>query len=302
MNDGILRIAARGSKLSLIQATMTLKVLRRLFPGRELRIVKVKTLGDRVRDRPLHQLGVQGAFSKEVNRALLRGEADVAVHSLKDLPSHLDDSIVLHFPLPRGSPRDALVLRKGMEVKGGRLSSLLRGKRIGTSSLRRKALARSLFPHAHAIDLRGNLDTRLGKLERGEYDAIIVSEEGLRRLGAGVDYKPLDPTVFVPAPGQGTIALATLKDDTLLTRRLTEASHKTTRRVSEAERAFLEELGLGCSAPVGMVVLPSRGIAVAFTHAGRGPLWARAALAQGDWRGPAKFLARVVKNSREDRS
>ena len=255
------RVAARRSPLSLAQTKLVVEKLKTILPQARFTLVPVTTRGDRERDKPLHELGGVGLFSREVNRKLLDGEADIAVHSLKDLPAtEGEGDLALAFPLPRDTPREAMVYRRGLP--GGR-----RGLVVGTSSLRRKALLQSLRPGYRVVDLRGNLDTRLRRLAEGRFDAIMVAEAGLRRLGEQVAYRPLDPTLFVPAPGQGIVAVALLPEDSL-SRKIIQASHKPTEVQARAERTFLQHVEAGCREPVGGVLLRRRGRALfaAFAH------------------------------------
>ena len=287
------RVATRRSPLSLAQTRLVVGRLRRILPQARFTIVPVTTRGDRERDKPLHELGGVGLFSKEVNRKLLNGEADIAVHSLKDLPVTEDEEdLALAFPLPRDTPREAMVYRRGL--RGGK-----RGLIVGTSSLRRRALLQSLRPSYRVADLRGNLDTRLRRLAEGRFDAIMVAEAGLRRLGEKVAYMPLDPTLFVPAPGQGIVAVAVLLEDSL-SRKIIQASHKPTEVQALVERAFLRHVEAGCREPVGGVLLRRRGRAlfVAFAHrrSDGASAWLRS---WGDWEKSQSVVEVVSERVRE---
>jgi hydroxymethylbilane synthase len=237
----ILRVATRASRLSLIQVEEAMEWARRAIPGLRYEPVKVSTLGDKVRDKPIHAIGRIGVFEKEVDRAVLEGLADVAVHSMKDLPSRLPEGLEIVMVPPRGDIRDSIV----PPPKGD-----MRGARVGTSSIRREALTRLYYPEARVETLRGNLDTRLRKLREGLYDHIIVAEVGLRRLGALDERLPLDPLKWPPAPGQGLIAVVA-PSGSRVAEILRKATHKPSHAMAEAERGLLSTLGVGCRVPVG---------------------------------------------------
>ncbi|MCE4601815.1 MAG: hydroxymethylbilane synthase [Desulfurococcales archaeon] len=239
----IIRVAARGSRLSRAQVREVEEYIRSSVPSVRLQHIEVTTLGDRVRDRPVHLIGRIGVFEKEVNKAVLDGRADVAVHSLKDLPSALPPGLEIVVVPPRRDPRDSIVPRP---PKAG----LAPGSRVGTSSVRRAGLARLHYPGVKVEPLRGNLDTRLRKLEEGMYDYIIVAEAGLQRLGSKVPRLKLDPLVWPPAPGQGLLAVVAPEDSRVagLLRRI---DHRESRAMAEAERGILYSAGSGCRAPLG---------------------------------------------------
>src|SRR5664279_1149414 len=192
----MLVIASRGSQLALWQARWLEAQL--LAAGHECRIEIIRTTGDKIVDVPLAQVGVKGLFTKEIEEALLEGRADLAVHSLKDLPTELPEGLVLAAVPAREDPRDAVV--------GRRLADLPAGARVGTSSLRRAAQLRKLRPDLMLESVRGNLDTRLRKLDEGQYDAILLAAAGLKRLGWGARISELlDPETMCPAVGQGAL-------------------------------------------------------------------------------------------------
>src|ERR1041384_7608168 len=196
----MLVIASRGSPLALWQARWVAAQLT--ASGRECRIEIVKTTGDRITDVPLGQIGSKGLFTKEIEEALLDGRADVAVHSLKDLPAELPAGLVLSAIPEREDPRDAVI--------GRRLAELPAGARVGTSSLRRSAQLRKLRPDLSIEPIRGNVDTRLRKLEEGQYDAVVLAAAGLKRLGWGDRIvETLPPEVMCSAVGQGALAIET---------------------------------------------------------------------------------------------
>ncbi len=251
-----LRVAARGSKLSLIQVRIAMEWFRRSIPGLDYEVVVVKTRGDVHQDKPFHMIGGKGLFEKEVNMAVLEGRADVAVHSLKDVPSSVHPQLVLAGVPPRDPPYDVLVVRRGLEPS---LEALPPGAVVGTSSARRRAAVLNVRRDLRVEVLRGNVDTRLRKLVSGLYDAIILAEAGLKRIWGelppeireSVSYARLDPRVVPPAPGQGIIGVYTLRDRGELVEALRRASDERALIEARAERAFLSVFGGGCHVPVG---------------------------------------------------
>jgi hydroxymethylbilane synthase len=259
-----LRFATRGSQLALIQTALAIKALTSagvasgLAGGRtvESTTIEIDTEGDRDRATPLAVLGGRGVFVKAIEDALLDGAADVAVHSLKDVPAALPEGLTLAAFLPREDPRDALVASGGR-----RLAELPAGARVGTSSRRRAALLRALRPDIEAADIRGNVNTRLGKVAAGEYDGALLAAAGLRRLGRFDEVTQLfEEMEFPPAPGQGTIALQCRADDDATLELLATVDDADARGAAEAERGFLAALGTGCSLPVGAFARLSDGL------------------------------------------
>jgi hydroxymethylbilane synthase len=235
----MLVIASRGSQLALWQAHWVERQLAAL--GYPSRIEIVKTTGDKITDVPLAQVGTKGLFTKEIEEALLDGRADLAVHSLKDLPTELPAGLVLAAIPEREDPRDALV--------GKRLADLPVGAKLGTSSLRRAAQLRKLRPDLRIEPVRGNLDTRLRKLDEGGYDAIMLAVAGLKRLGWEARIvEILAPDVVCPAVGQGALAIETRGPGLLACQSL---DHPATRAAVTAERSLLAALGGGCQVPIG---------------------------------------------------
>jgi hydroxymethylbilane synthase len=240
-----LRLGTRGSRLSLRQAEIVAAALRRVAPAVRLEIVTVQTAGDRHPDVPLERLEGIGFFAKEIEAALLDGRCDLAVHSAKDLPTAIHPDLCLAACLPRDDPRDVLVARDGL-----RLATLPPGARVATSSLRRSAQIRHYRPDLETVPVRGNIDTRLAKLERGAFDALCLAAAGLVRMGwedRVTEWLPVE--IVLPAPAQGVVAVeARLSDRDLveLLRRLDDAA---TREAVAAERAFVARLGTGCRAP-----------------------------------------------------
>jgi hydroxymethylbilane synthase len=239
-------IGTRGSKLALWQAEWVHARLRQLEPGLSVSLKRIKTTGDKILDTPLAAIGGKGLFVKEIEDALLRGEIDLAVHSMKDVPTHLPEGLGILSVPEREDPRDVLISRDGVT-----LDRLAAGARIGTSSLRRQAQLLNVRPDLSIQILRGNLDTRLRKLEAGEYDGIILAAAGLRRLGwADRVTEYLSPEVCLPAIGQGALALEGRADDAFARDAAARLDHRPTRMAVTAERALLERLEGGCQVPI----------------------------------------------------
>jgi hydroxymethylbilane synthase len=250
MKDGFV-IGSRGSKLALWQAEWVRARLAAHRPGVEVRIEIVKTSGDVLRDAPLSVIGGQGAFTKELEEALLGGRVDIAVHSLKDLPTVLPEGLRVAAVTEREDPRDALVLRSGAQGHAGSLAELPRGVVVGTSSQRRRAQLKHLRPDAVVKELRGNVDTRLRKLDAGEFDAVILASAGLRRLGfEGRISAALSTAEMLPAVGQGALGVETRSDDADTNELVSLLDDQPTRMACEAERALLRSLGGGCLVPI----------------------------------------------------
>lgn len=239
-------IGTRGSKLALWQAGWVHARLLELEPGLSVSLKQIKTTGDKILDTPLATIGGKGLFVKEIEDALLRGEIDLAVHSMKDVPTRLPEGLEILSVPEREDPRDALISRGGAT-----LNQLAAGARIGTSSLRRQAQLLSVRPDLSIQMLRGNLDTRLRKLEAGEYDGVILAAAGLCRLGwADRVTEYLSPDVCLPAIGQGALALEGRADDTFVRELAGRMEHRPTRIAVTAERALLERLEGGCQVPI----------------------------------------------------
>lgn len=221
--------------------------LQRRFPEREFVVQTVKTLGDRVADRPLSQFGTTGIFVKEIDRLLLDGAIDLAVHSLKDVPPDETPGLRLAAFPERADPRDALVSREGQ-----RFADLPAGSRVGTSSVRRLAQLRAARPDLRFLEnLRGNVDTRLRKLAQGDYDAIILAVAGLERLGRADEIaERLSPDLCLPDPGQGILAVQVRVDDAEALDLVSSLDDPAVRAVALAERAVLRAFGGGCKVPV----------------------------------------------------
>lgn len=203
----------------------------------------IKTRGDLFLDRPLHQVSGRGIFVKEIDERMLSGDIDIAVHSMKDLPSSRPDALTIAAVLRRDSPYDVLASNDGQS-----LEDLKSGSVVGTSSMRRAAQLRRTRPDLIIEDLRGNLGTRLKKLENGDYDAIVLAEAGIKRMGYQVNYSVLDPEKFVPSANQGAIAVVAVRGRA--EKLVMQIDHQTTRKEAECERIFLETIGGSCVVPM----------------------------------------------------
>jgi hydroxymethylbilane synthase len=242
-----LRIGTRGSPLALWQARHVADLLRPLAGARPVELVEIETSGDVVRDLPLSQIGGDGVFTKEIQRALLDGRVEVAVHSLKDLPTTPVPELVLGAVPPRGPSGDAFVSRRHR-----RFDDLPVGAVVGTSSLRRRSQALYRRPDLKLVNDRGNVGTRLSKLDGPELDALVLAQAGLERLGLGSHITEiLDPVWMLPAVGQGALGLECRADDAPTRALLAPLNDPATRQAVLAERAFLRALGGGCLVPVG---------------------------------------------------
>lgn len=240
-------IATRGSMLALWQAEWIKSQLKEINPDFEIELNKIKTTGDKILDVPLAQVGGKGLFVKEIEEAMLRNEADLAVHSMKDVPTDLPDGLHLSTITKREDPRDALIAREGINS----FNDLPQGAHIGTSSLRRICQILNKRPDLKISQLRGNVDTRMRKLAEGEYDAIILAAAGLKRLGyADKITEILSPELSLPAIGQGAVAIECRKDDEFINDLLSKLDHYETSVCVTAERAFLKKLEGGCQVPI----------------------------------------------------
>ncbi len=245
-----LTIASRGSALALWQARTVRDTLQAELPGLSIDIEEIRTTGDRILDVPLAKIGDKGLFTKEIDEALLDHRADLAVHSLKDVPTRLPDGLTFGAIGERADPRDALVVREDMSAST--LDELPAGSRVGTSALRRRAQLAAARPDLVVMDIRGNLDTRLAKLERGEYDALVLAAAGLIRLGERHRITAfLDPPSWLPAVGQGALAIMIRADDPDVEAVVGRLHHAETATAVRAERSLLAALEGGCQVPIG---------------------------------------------------
>src|SRR5438128_1517510 len=232
-------LGTRASKLALAQSEIVRAALLGMFPDLDIRLEPITTKGDTVQDRPLSEIGGNGVFVRQIEAALIAGRIDLAVHSAKDLPSAIPPDTALAAFLPRADARDVLVSRNGET-----LAQLPPGARVGTSSPRRMCLLRALRPDLGIEDIRGNVDTRLRKLREGQYDAIVLAAAGLERLGAFDRVTEwLDPAVFIPAVGQGALAVQVRADDEFVLGLVGRLDHQPTSTAVRAERAFLAGIG-----------------------------------------------------------
>lgn len=243
-----MRIATRSSELALRQARLVASGLE--AEGHSCEIVTFKTTGDKKLDEPLSEIGAKGLFTHELEVALLKNKVDCCVHSLKDLPTELPDGLTIGAVLEREDPRDVLVVNPVTEAED--LASLPAGSRVGTSSLRRRAQLLALRPDLEVAELRGNVPTRLKKVDTGKVHAAILAAAGLIRLGARQRIRQfLEPPEWLPAAGQGAIAVEIRSDDDDLRDILRPLHHEPTSVAVRAERAFLSALEGGCQVPIG---------------------------------------------------
>ncbi len=259
-----LRVGTRGSPLALAQSGQTAARLE--AAGFAVEMVVVKTSGDRLANVALAKVGGKGLFIKELEEALAGGEIDLAIHSMKDVPAELPEGFAIAAVTERADERDVLVL--GEDVRAGTtgtgdgdaaLTDLPRGARIGTGSLRRGAQIAARRPDVVLTPIRGNVDTRLEKLRRGEVDAIVLAAAGVKRLGLEIATRPFASKGFLPSPGQGALAIECRQDDAATRECVSVLDHPSTRDACAAERGFLRELGASCVVPVAALALGDGG-------------------------------------------
>jgi len=239
-------IGTRGSKLALWQTNFVAKKLKQ-FTDAEILIKKIKTQGDKILDSPLAKIGDKGLFVKEIELALNEKKVDLAVHSMKDVPTELPDGLIIASIVEREDPRDVLISK---EKKS--LSDLPKGARVGTSSLRRKAQLLSFRSNLTIVDVRGNLDTRLEKMDSGDFEAIILAAAGIDRMGwSDRISERISTDVILSAVGQGAIGIEIREDDDIIRKLVGKLNHLPTYRAVVAERALLRRLEGGCQIPVG---------------------------------------------------
>lgn len=252
-----LKLGTRGSQLALWQARTVAQLIERA--GTRVELVTIRTSGDRLQEAPLSEVGGKRLFVKEIEDALLQGTVDLAVHSAKDMPAVLPDGLEIAAALAREDPRDALVVpSRGPQDVAGVLQQLGNGPRIGTSSVRRAAQIRRLVPGAIFDAIRGNVDTRLRKLDARDYDALVLAAAGLKRLGFGDRISALlPPSECVPAPGQGIVAIEIREGNDDVRRALGGVHDEAAGAALTAERAVVAALGGGCQLPLGAIALLS---------------------------------------------
>lgn len=243
-----IKIGTRKSKLALVQTQMVADRISEEFPDAKIEILHISTMGDKILDKPLTAIGGKGVFVSEIEKALQNKDIDIAVHSAKDLPVCLAEGLEISGVLNRGNYRDVLVSKKGTFVNN--ISDFI----IGTGSLRRRLKLKKIYSNARFKDIRGNVDTRLNKLENGEYDAIILATAGLERLGLNkderFDFKYFDYTEFLPAPCQGIIAIESRQND-FVTPIINQINDKNTFLSFETEKYILKLLNADCGMPLG---------------------------------------------------
>jgi hydroxymethylbilane synthase len=245
------RIGTRASELALRQARLVEAAL--IARGVKCELVTFKTKGDKNLDQPLSEIGAKGLFTQEIETALSKGKIDCAVHSLKDLPTDSPEGLEIIAQLEREDPRDVLVVNRTTGAEN--LDDLPAGSRVGTSSLRRRAQLMAKRPDLEVAELRGNVPTRLSKVESGKVHAAILAAAGLIRLEVEQRITAfLDPTTWIPAPGQGAIAIQARSDDDRMRALLKPLNHEPTSIATRAERAFLAALEGGCQVPIGAIV------------------------------------------------
>ena len=243
----LVRIATRKSALALWQANFVKAELEAAHPGLQVELVPMSTQGDKILDTPLAKIGGKGLFVKELETAMLEGRADIAVHSMKDVPVDFPEGLMLHTICQREDPRDAFVSNSYQQ-----LADLPQGAVVGTSSLRRQCQIKAMRPDLQIKDLRGNVNTRLAKLDAGEFDAIILASAGLIRLGFEARIASfLEVGISLPANGQGAVGIECRSDDLIVQQLLAPLEHQETRICVLAERAMNRKLQGGCQVPIG---------------------------------------------------
>ena len=247
MTTRMLRIGTRASALALWQASWVKSELEKKYPGLTVSLTKIKTQGDKILDVPLAMVGGKGLFVKEIQEAMLRNEIDIAVHSMKDVPTFFPEGTGLRCITEREDPRDILVLREGYKS----FTEIHQGGRIGTSSLRRKAQLLNLRPDLEMVDIRGNVQTRIGKLTENNLDAVVQAAAGMHRLGFDDQIgEYLNPKICLPAIGQGALGLESRIDDETTNELIDFFNHPPTACAVTAERAVLATLEGGCQVPI----------------------------------------------------
>ncbi|MBO8159508.1 hydroxymethylbilane synthase [Thermosyntropha sp.] len=242
----VLRLGTRGSQLAVWQAKYAATCINEEFPGINIEIRTIRTKGDKILDVALSKIGDKGLFTKEIEKELINGNIDMAVHSMKDMPTVLEKGLVIGAVLKREEPRDVLI-----SAKRYKFNNLPQGAVVGTSSLRRTAQLKAIRPDINVVDIRGNVETRIKKMIENDLDAIIVAYAGVKRLGMETyisDYLPYE--LMLPAVGQGAIAVECRSDDKNILNMAARINHEETMAATFAERAFLRTLEGGCQMPV----------------------------------------------------
>ena len=239
-----MRIGTRESKLAMRQTEIFCERMAEVEPGTECEIVGMKSLGDIDLKSPLNQMSATGAFVRELDDAILRGDIDCSVNSLKDIPIDVDKDLRIVAMFPRDAPEDVILPCP--------LEDLPKGARVGTSSVRRVEMLKEIRPDLEILSLRGNSHTRLDRLDKGDFDAIILAKAGLDRMGIKRPMAILDKDRFIPAPAQGVIAVECRADDDVTTASVRKLDDRTTRIAVSAERGIMKLMGAGCSSPVGI--------------------------------------------------
>lgn len=239
-----MRIGTRESKLAMRQTEIFCEKMSEIHPDIDLEVVSMKALGDKDLKASISQMSAQGAFVKELDEALLNGDIDVSVNSLKDIPITVTDGLTIGAIFERDAVEDVILPMP--------IGDLPEGARVGTSSIRRQHLLKEFRPDLDVVPLRGNIHTRMSKLDEGEYDAIVLAKAGLDRMGIERPMFVLDKERFIPAPAQGVIAVECRKDDRETLSVISGLSHTPTRLAVSAERGIMKLMGAGCSSPVGI--------------------------------------------------
>ncbi|MGP0564798.1 MULTISPECIES: hydroxymethylbilane synthase [unclassified Nitrospina] len=243
-----IRIGTRGSPLALWQANWIKSLLEEEHPDITVSLITIKTSGDKIQDVPLAKVGGKGLFTKEIEEGLLRNEVDIAVHSMKDVPMKLPPGLGLSVITEREDPRDALISRDGKK-----LDELPQGAKVGTGSFRRTTQLLAYRPDLQIVPMRGNVGTRLDKMEKENLDGIILAAAGLKRMGmADRISECIPPEIMLPGGGQGAVGIETRKDDPGVMMRILPLEHEDTHTALEAERSFLHRLEGGCQVPIGV--------------------------------------------------
>ncbi|HCM89666.1 MAG TPA: hydroxymethylbilane synthase [Vagococcus sp.] len=248
--ERIIRVGTRGSQLATTQTKQAMAEIKERYPNIQLELIEIVTKGDRLKDHSLTTIGGQGAFVKEIEHQLLAKEIDIAIHSLKDLPTVIPNELEIGCTLKRKSPYDCLIVKD----KHYNLETLPKGAKVGTSSLRRQSQLLKIRPDLDILPLRGNIDTRIKRLVEGHYDAIMLAHAGIQRLAVSEDdvfFNVLTSKECLPAIGQGALALQCRKEDMEVLKLLNSMEDKETRQAVEAERAFLRTMDGSCTFPIG---------------------------------------------------